>query len=129
MSRKPRYEHVQREERGLPDKNTCVSRGEEEYWLRPMRPWEDIPSYLGLKEDTQCSEPQISCSWTLSVYDLVLCLPTNQALLHPALKTPGEFLTFDIFLSKQEKRSRDTTSARGSFSLLKKKNGAPLRQH
>lgn len=71
-----------------------------------MRPWEDTQSFLSLKEDTQCLEPQMRCSWTLSVYDIVLCLPATKVLLH--LKTPGDFLTFEIFLDKTRKREVDT---------------------
>ena len=73
-----------------------------------MRPWEDTPRFLGLKEDTRCLEPQIHCSWTLSVYDIVLCLPATKVLLHSALKTPGDFLAFEIFLDKTRKREVDT---------------------
>ena len=57
----PSYEQVQREERGLPEKNTCVSRNKEEYGLdENMKPWENTPSFLGIKEDAQCVEPQTS---------------------------------------------------------------------
>ena len=36
-------------------------------------------------------------------YDLMLCLPANKVQLHWVLNTPGDFLFFEIFWTKQEK--------------------------
>ena len=43
------------------------------------------------------------CVWSRSF------LPANKVLLHSALKTPGDFLIFEIFWTNEEKRSRYTT--------------------
>ena len=68
----------------------------------------DTPTFLYLKEALGLWASgqfffffmDFICDWSRSF------LPANKVLLHSALKTPGDFLIFEIFCINQEKRSR-----------------------
>ena len=79
-------------------------------WLRPCCLNGHTP-YSVFKKDARGFEPRVSLFFSriLSVSDPALFLSATKVLLHSALKTPGDFLIFEIFWTNEEKRSRYTT--------------------